>query len=204
MEGEPQPGAGPEPTGNQQEEHERERPEHPRIYVASLSDYNDGVLHGDWIDAAENDETVHDQIAAMLARSPTTPHAEEYAIHDYEGFGAYHVNEYESITTVTKIGRGITEHGLAFAAWAAQHYGDDEALDRFEDAFLGSYDSLEEFGSELLDSGGIENVIEEHVPESFRNYLRLDVDAFVNDLIASGEITTVHHNDGVWIFEGNT
>jgi hypothetical protein len=41
-------GAGPETTGNQQHHEARERhlQEPPRIYVASLSDYNDGRLHG--------------------------------------------------------------------------------------------------------------------------------------------------------------
>jgi hypothetical protein len=28
----------------------------PRIYVASLSDYNNGVLHGRWIDASSDPE----------------------------------------------------------------------------------------------------------------------------------------------------
>ncbi len=38
---------------NRQEEHEQEPRVQPRIYVASLSDYNAGRLHGQWLDAAE-------------------------------------------------------------------------------------------------------------------------------------------------------
>ena len=49
MELPPQPGAGPESTGNEDEEHEVLREDGPRIYVASLSDYNAGILHGEWV-----------------------------------------------------------------------------------------------------------------------------------------------------------
>ena len=34
----------------------------PRIYVASLSDYNAGRLHGVWIDAAEELDEIWSQI----------------------------------------------------------------------------------------------------------------------------------------------
>ena len=56
-----------------------------RIYVADLAAYNNGKLHGVWIDATQNLEDIQDQINAMLAESPEG-FAEEYAIHDYEGF----------------------------------------------------------------------------------------------------------------------
>ena len=55
----------------------------PRIYVACLAAYNNGYLHGDWIDADQDVDEIRDEIATMLARSPIE-HAEEYAIHDYE------------------------------------------------------------------------------------------------------------------------
>ena len=41
----------------------------PRIYVASLADYNAGVLLGRWIDADQGVQAIHDQIDAMLATS---------------------------------------------------------------------------------------------------------------------------------------
>src|SRR4051794_22832572 len=68
----------------------------PRIYVASLSDYNAGRLHGTWIDTNQTVEEVGGEITAMLALSPE-PGAKEWAIHDHEGFGPYHVGEYESL-----------------------------------------------------------------------------------------------------------
>lgn len=53
----------------------------PRIYVASLSDYNAGRLHGSWLDANQPVDQLNDGVQAMLASS-TEPLAEEYAIHD--------------------------------------------------------------------------------------------------------------------------
>jgi hypothetical protein len=41
----------------------------PRIYVASLSDYNAGRLLGRWIDADQPAEAIHEQIAQLLAES---------------------------------------------------------------------------------------------------------------------------------------
>ena len=37
----------------------------PRIYVASLSDYNAGHLHGRWIDADQDPDAIREEIAAM-------------------------------------------------------------------------------------------------------------------------------------------
>ena len=51
----------------------------PRIYVACLAAYNNGCLHGRWIDATTPDE-IMDEVRAMLAASPL-PGAEEWAIH---------------------------------------------------------------------------------------------------------------------------
>ena len=62
----------------------------PRIWVGSLSDYNNGVLHGEWIDATQDEAEVYEQIAEMLAASPTTARygdlAEEYGIFDHDNF----------------------------------------------------------------------------------------------------------------------
>jgi len=47
----------------------------PRIYVACLTAYNNGCLHGRWIEATTPDE-IREEVRAMLAASPL-PDAEE-------------------------------------------------------------------------------------------------------------------------------
>lgn len=93
-----------------------------RIYVASLSDYNGGRLHGvhiDMGDALDIDE-VWGKVNAMLAASPefkAFPQggpAEEWAIHDYEGFGGWHLGENENLEKVLMVANLIANKGEAF------------------------------------------------------------------------------------------
>lgn len=57
----------------------------PKIYVVCLAAYNNGKLHGVWIEANQPAEAIWDAIRAMLKNSPERD-AEEWVIHDYEGF----------------------------------------------------------------------------------------------------------------------
>lgn len=179
---------------------ERKAHEPVRIYVASLSDYNAGRLHGVWIDAAQDDETVTGEIAAMLRASPE-PVAEEWAIHDFEGFGPMRLGEYENLEIVTKVARGITEHGSAYAYWAdIVGTSDPDGLDRFEDAYLGHFETREAYADQLLDDMGAFDLVERSVPEFLQPYVKVDVEGFARDLELSGDITTSEGDGGVYIF----
>jgi antirestriction protein len=180
---------------------ERARQVEPRIYAASLSDYNAGHLHGTWIDAAVDIDELWAGVQAMLAASPT-PGAEEWAIHDYEGFGPVHLGEYEDLTTVAQIARGIAEHGPAFAHWAALiDTTDTDELARFDDTYLGEYESIEAYAEALLDDLGYPDLIERASPEHLQPYVHLDVEAFARDLELSGDITTSDTDGGVYVFD---
>jgi antirestriction protein len=63
-----------------------------KVYVACLAAYNNGILHGSWIDANQEAQAIHDAIKDMLASSPIA-NAEEWAIHDYEGFCGLRLSE---------------------------------------------------------------------------------------------------------------
>jgi antirestriction protein len=127
----------------------------PRIYVACLASYNNGVLHGAWIDAGQSADEIHAEIQEMLAASPENHtcqwcgamliatagiahwdkpcthtehwpgHAEEFAVHDYENFGPLRIGEYESIERIAAIAAGIAEHGEAFVAWLSNDNSHD-------------------------------------------------------------------------------
>lgn len=180
---------------------ERAPADGPRIYVASLSDYNDGRLHGTWLHADVEPDELADGINTMLARSPT-PGAEEWAIHDHEGFVPLHLGEYEDLATVSQLGRGIAEHGAAFAHWAAIcGTSDPDELARFDDVYLGHWNSVEAYAEELLDDLGIEELLEREVPEHLQAYVTVDVDGFARDLEYSGDITASDGDHGVYIFD---
>ena len=108
------------------------RADRPRIYVACLAAYNSGCLHGRWITATTPDE-IMEQVRAMLADSPEQG-AEEWAIHDYEGFEGANLSEYASFETVCELADFIEEHG-ELGGKVLSHFGDDpaEARAAFED-----------------------------------------------------------------------
>lgn len=123
----------------------------PRIYVASLSDYNAGRLHGAWLDVspATTTDDLYRGIAAMLAKGGG---AEEWAIHDYDGFGPLQVSEYIDLAQVVAWGAAIAEHGEAVACFLANGY----EVDEFEDAYCGEWDSEQAYAEQLADDLGYE------------------------------------------------
>src|SRR5438876_2219112 len=149
-----------EPTGGEETvpTPERQPKERPRIYVASLSDYNDGILHGVWINADQEADELYGAVEAMLEESEQ-PWAEEWAIHDYEGFGPLHLSEYESLDTISRVALGITEHGLAFAAWASLSGDEVETHRRFDEAYRGHWPSAVDYAEELLDDLGASEIL---------------------------------------------
>jgi antirestriction protein len=171
----------------------------PRIYVASLSDYNDGRLHGVWIDADQTAEELHEAIQKMLGHSMIAG-AEEWAIHDYEGFGAIRLSEFESMETVSRIAAGIAEHGPAFSALVEIVGTDtDDALRHFEDHYQGRYDSMEAFAEQLADDLGWPEQLD-RLGASLRPYVSIDYGMLARDL--GTELYAVEADEGgVYVFD---
>lgn len=194
----------PEPQPETEQHHETEPKPSPAIYVASLADYNNGVLHGTWIDAARDPDEIYADINAILASS-REPAAEEWAIHDYEQFGRWKVNEYDSIELVSRIAKGIAEHGYAYSAWADVFEGEPASFDieGFHEAYLGHYDSVVDYVEQMADDLGYTRELEK-LPEHLQAYARIDYAAIARDMHSSGEIAAVDDpNGGVWIFRTN-
>lgn len=188
------------------EQHEADLATQPRIWVASLADYNNGTLHGQWLDAAQDETELQADIAAMLAASPLTAAtgepAEEWAIHHYQGFGALPIYEHENLGWISRVAKGIAEHGLAFAAYA-DVMEDEALLAGFEDDYLGHYDDLHTYVEELINDLGYDRILDEALPASIRPYVKIDITATARDLELGGDLHVVRANDGgVWIFRG--
>jgi len=193
----PETGAEP-PAGAEQEQRPR-----PRIYVASLADYNAGRLHGAWIDATQGAEQIAAEIASMLGRS-REPIAEELAIHDYEGFGGLRLSEFESIDRISKLAEGIAGEGMVFATWISACSPSEETTDRFEEAFLGHFPSREAFAEHIVDDYGYQDLIDRAIPEYLAPYVRFDADACARDIELNGDVTIADAPDGsIYIFDAN-
>lgn len=149
-----------------------------RIYVACLAAYNNGTLHGAWIDAEQSEEAIREEIAAMLKASPISG-AEEYAIHDYEGFEGVPVSEYEGIESVCEIAAFLAEHGALGGRLVAELGDLEDARRALEENYAGEYRSLADFAQELTE----QNV---EIPESLQYYIdyeRMARDLEINDVM---------------------
>ena len=154
----------------------------PRIYVACLAAYNNGVLHGGWIDADQGEEGMRAEIAAMLKASPI-PNAEEYAIHDYEGFGDVRIEESAGIGAIAHIAEFAAKHGALGLAVLCRFRGDfEEAREAMEDRYLGRFASLAEY---------MRDATEQMI--SIRDILRFYIDwqAMARDAEMSGDVFVI-------------
>lgn len=195
MEGEPKSSM----PNHDPEEYRQDPVLEPRIYVADLAAYNDGVLHGSWIDASQDESEIHDAITGMLQASPIDRQAEEWAIHDYQGFNGLRLSEYEDLGHVSKVAKGVKEHGLSFAHWA-ELVETDEELDQFEESYLGHWTDRTEYAADVLDDLGLYELVERTVSENLRHYVTLDSEGFGRDLELGGDITVIEGDGGVYIF----
>ena len=152
-----------------------------QIYVACLAAYNNGHLHGKWIDANRPAWAIYDDIRDVLNTSPIVD-AEEWAIHDYEGFGAIFISEYEGIERVSELAGFIAEHG-ELGPELLSHFDDiEQANAALEDGYHGSFASLADYVQELTEDTG-------QIPEHLRFYI--DWDAMARDAEMSGDVFTV-------------
>lgn len=153
----------------------------PRIYVACLASYNNGLLHGKWIDANQSAEEIQNEVNALLAASPV-PGAEEWAIHDYEGFGV-RLSEGESFETVAAYAEFITEHGTLAMALLSHFCGDlTEAQQTLENCYAGCHRQLADFAQELT-----EDTVT--IPEALQYYI--DYEAMARDMELNGTVFTI-------------
>ena len=169
----------------------------PRIYVACLSAYNAGRLHGRWIDACQDADTIRDEIAAMLAASPDYDGSDEWAIHDHEGLGF--IGENEDIDRIAAIAAAIDEAGddaPALLAWLNGEPNRDP--DDFADVFRGSWDSLADYAESLWDEMGYS--AEKASGGAWWHPARyVDWEHMGRDLELSGDVET-HQADGGRIY----
>jgi antirestriction protein len=189
--------AGERPTSPEQENEDE-----PRIYVASLADYNNGRLHGRWLDATQEPADLEVHVADVLAASPL-PWAEEWAIHDYTGFAGLHIDEHEDLKRVSAIARGIVEHGPAYAAWVAIRNGASENPKDFKDLYLGHWASPAAYAEQFLEDFGALDTLQRHVPAWLRPYVQLDYASFGHNMEVNGDFAFAADATGVHVFDGH-
>jgi len=163
-----------------------------RVYVACLACYNEGRLHGVWIDATDDADDIDATRAALQEQCGHTDN--DWAIHDYEGFHGVRLSESESFANVSAIANAIAEHGEAFAAWL-DNGNDADSVERFQDAYRGCFSSLTAYAEQLVDDMGTLADADSLVARYF------DYEAFGRDLQLGGDVWTHEGTDGVHVFD---
>ncbi len=153
-----------------------------KIYVACLAAYNSGHLHGRWIDASQGEAHIWDETRAMLAASPE-PDAEEWAIHDYEGFEGAPISEWTSFETIAALADFIGEHET-LGGKLLEHYGGDlEDAKAALEEYAGEFESLADYARDLTEQTGTE------IPAQLARYI--DYAAMAHDMEMGGDVFTI-------------
>jgi antirestriction protein len=173
----------------------------PKVWIASLSDYNAGHLHGAWIDADQEPEVIVDAIHTMLATS-TQPSAEEWAIFDSEGFSPIQLDEHESIEQVSQIAQGIARYGAAFAAFVNYLGRDERRLwGWFEESYQGRWASVQSYVEDELKLINFIFGFPHGMPDGLHRYLTVDSEALARDMVLDGHLLAIEADSGgVYLF----
>ena len=161
-----------------------------RIYVACLAAYNNGALHGAWIEADQDPYDIWNEVSTMLATSPIE-NAEEWAIHDYEGFEGVSISEYQGFDSVSEIATFIAKHG-ALGGKLLEYYNDlDDAKKAIGEQYAGEYQSLSDFAQEITEQTA-------SIPDNLAFYI--DYEKMARDMEINDVLTIETAFDQVHVF----
>jgi antirestriction protein len=170
-----------------------------KIYVACLAAYNNGWLHGKWIDCTGKDlETLQEEVSKMLKESPVTKEygeiAEEWAIHDFEGFCNYKIEEGTRLEEIAQLVEAVknSNYDLELITGVMDHmgHGIDHAIEYINDNYVGEFTDLYEYAWSFLEESEGFNQIPKHLQGYF------DMQAYVRDLEYNCDVFTVDAPNG--------
>ena len=126
----------------------KEAPAVPSVWIGCLAAYNSGRLHGEWVEIPTDPEELREEIKRVLDKSPE-PMADEWAFMDYE----YVPDEFGENPDLDKLCDyvSLTQEYSVNAVGAFIHCFSLNDLDNFSDAYIGCYDSFNEFANEQAD-----------------------------------------------------
>lgn len=163
--------------------------DNPSVYVRCISAYNNGFLHGLWLDVARDAAEIEEDINWMLSWSPVVYQeaCQEWAIHDYEDFGGYSVSQNPDLEILSKVAQGVVKHGEAFSQYLDRYciYSRtdwEKVYDDFSCDYLGHFDSEVEFVEQNQEIFGFRE-LENQFPflAMYIDWDAVACDAFIND-----------------------
>jgi hypothetical protein len=161
---------------------------------------DDGGLPGDWMETAENIADAEERIA-LRWRNPMSRSFPVRDGRDHLEPGFVLLGSRKSLAFIGETVSGITEHGEVFAAWARHVRGDPKELQRFADAYLGRWESVEAFIGQVLDE--LPPVITAGADGDHQLGVLTNAVELADELQRRGDICAIDNPEGgVWIFRG--
>ncbi len=176
----------------------RESPE-PNVTVACHDCNGSGRGGRNTTDGTEHDD------CSTCSGTGKVPSAEEWVIHDYEGFGAWKLGENESIETIAAyaaiLGDLDDSDAEAFQAWMDNHGSpnydiDESSLDDFREQYQGCYDSLADYAQQWCEDTG-------SIPRDLPTWLSSNIDwnGVGREFEIDGDIWTHNGEHGLHVFD---
>jgi antirestriction protein len=165
----------------------------PKIYIACLSAYNNGFLHGSWIDVSKGLDHVEERIFEILSSSPMSKEetCEEWAIHDFQGFGDYKVSEYHNLECLCDIAeflaRNESDFPVKVISQLVNDFGLEVAKEKLDDDFIGNFDTITDLAYHYVEETGLLYGVHESIAMYF------DYDSFGRDLELNGDVTSYNN-----------
>jgi hypothetical protein len=165
------------------------------IYVANSG--KDGGLREDWREAAK--VIAHIEGGIALSRLQRKRDGFEQPSDDEFQPGFVMVGRRMSLSAIAETTTGIIEHGQVFVAWSDMVGDDPKALRRFDEAFLGSWDSAAEFAEQVM--GQLGPLSADASKEDQQFHMLLLASELAEELQRRGVICAIpNRRGGVWVF----
>ncbi|WP_073226967.1 antirestriction protein ArdA [Streptomyces sp. NBRC 110465] len=168
------------------------------IYVASLSDYNAGRHHGKWIEVHGDAGDVYDQIEAVLKTS-SQESAEEYAIHDFEGFGGIELRETESIEDLVFIAEALDHYPAEVVKYFHEKVSAEDLAEKCQEGYIRTTEwnvdpesAVAEYALDYL-ADGIEGV-----PQLWRDHIEAVAQSLAVNWINDGAVIPIYAGAGTY------
>lgn len=142
-----------------------------QVWAGCWAAYNEGNLHGEWIEVPDSVEELQELISQMLAKSPV-PGAEEWGFFD-SCFTAFKIGENDSLESV--VAKKLILDELSPDEIEALEYFDEEFegeiddistfIDRFRDSYRGCWESEADFAENWYNDcyGEIPKFLQYHI-----------------------------------------
>lgn len=155
------------------------------LYVGTYHKYNCGSIEGEWVkllDYSDKDDFL--TYCAKLHKDESDP---EFMFQDYENLPADFYSECSISAEFWEFAEKLQDENIdydTFCAWA-NNYGRDltaDAIADFQDAYMGDYDSENDFADELAEQNGWFDAMEKFG----MNASYFDTESFARDLFMDG------------------